>query len=390
MAPNGTPSGSRSWVVIAAVAASLLAMVIVLKQLRGGGSASSPKEQIAAAARDERGGIANPETGAPADDGGVRAAGHDSGWLARAGAASRHPGEGNAEPAPGVGATGIQGERRVGGSLGRDATSLGPSGAVRVGAAASLPEHGASEGGPPTLPNGARAQRQVSIPPEQALALAGDSSTAQTGDDKGQVLNLFDKSGDQATKGEPIVDQGVTYQSGEGAHFASDAHFEIPNAGNLNGDAGTLAFCLRPEWSGGDGSDASFVQLRNHYVYENRIQITKNGSYLRFIFAPNTGLEHGAGVRIDNWQPGQTHAVATAWGKDPQTGDSFLGLYVDGRLAGQDTYDGTLEMPNVPLMIGSDYPGEQPSARGTMSSFQGYNSNLPSGQIASLAANCSQ
>ncbi len=320
----------------------------------------------------------------------MRAAGHDSGWLARAGAASRHPGEGNAEQAPGVGATGIQGERRVGSSLGRDATSLGLSGAVRVGAAASSPGNGASAGGPPTLPNGASAQRQTSIPPEQALALAGDSSKTGTADDQGKILNLFDKSGDQATQGEAIVDQGVTYQSGEGAHFASDAHFEIPNAGNLSGDAGTLAFCLQPQWSGSDGSDASFVQLRDHYTYENRIQITKNGSYLRFIFTPNTGIESGAGVQINNWQPDQTHAVAAVWGVDPQTGDKVASLYVDGSLAGQSTYDGTFNMPNAPLMIGSDYPGEQPSARGTMSNFQGYNNNLPADQIAGLAANCSQ
>jgi hypothetical protein len=82
--------------------------------------------------------------------------------------------------------------------------------------------------------------------------------------------------------------------------------------------------------------------------------------------------------------------VAAVWGVDPQTGDKVASLYVDGSLARQDTYNGTFEIPNAPLMIGSDYPGDQPSARGTMSNFQGYGSNLPADQIANLAGNCLQ
>ncbi len=208
------------------------------------------------------------------------------------------------------------------------------------------------------------------------------------------VVNLFDTTGQQQdnnTENQAVAQEGVTIDE-RGAHFDTNSQFEIPNAGNMNGEAGTFSFCIQPQWQGGDASNASFVQLRNQALYENRLQLFKNGRFLRLIVTPNTGVESGASKVIDDWQPNQMHSVVATYGKDPVTGDNIAALYVDGHLAGPPgTYDGSFDVsPGTPLLVGSDYKGDAPGAGGTMSNFQGFNQVLPADTIAGLAANCTQ
>ncbi|MFQ5666498.1 MAG: LamG domain-containing protein [Candidatus Binatia bacterium] len=204
-------------------------------------------------------------------------------------------------------------------------------------------------------------------------------------EDSGPVLSLPLEDSPEAEDGETAVfEKGVTFD-GKGAVFSADSEFVVPNAGNIKGDAGTLSFSLEPQWGGGDEGDASLVQLRTPDVWENRLQIFKNGRYLRFLFTDNTGQERNIATTIDNWEPGQQHKITATWGEALQS------FYVDGHLIGQQTYSGTLDVqPGTPLHIGSDIPNGGPSAGATISQFQVYNRALPPDQIGRLASRGAQ
>jgi hypothetical protein len=203
-------------------------------------------------------------------------------------------------------------------------------------------------------------------------------------DENGPVLELsFDESLEPEKGEAPVVAEGVTFASGEGAVFSNNAQFAIPNAGNLTGEAGTISFTVQGEWAGADETDASFVQLRTPNQWNNRIQITKNGQYLRFVFTDDTGEESGAGIPI-RWEPGEQHTVTTTWGEDPGTGQKIAALYVDGRLAGQNVYRGQFIPPTGPMFIGSDHPGGQPGAQGTIRNFTAYNRYMTATEVSGL------
>jgi hypothetical protein len=215
---------------------------------------------------------------------------------------------------------------------------------------------------------------QVAVPP------AAQKPQQDTADDNGLVLSLPLENSTTPDKGgvDPVVQEGIAFDS-QGTKFSADSQFVIPNAGNINPQAGTISFWIQPDWQGSDQTDASLVQLREQNTFENRMQITKNGEFLRFIFADNTGMESGAGYQINNWQPGDQHLVTATWG------DALTTLYVDGQKVGQQPYSGQLEVkPGTPLYIGSDYPGQQPGAQATLSQFQVYNRPLTGDEVANL------
>ncbi len=166
-----------------------------------------------------------------------------------------------------------------------------------------------------------------------------------------------------------VSDQVGTDQ--EGLRFDDDSQLVYPD-GSVKGDAGTIKFDLEPQWDGKDPSDNSFVQVRNQDEFDNRLQIVKNGRYLRFILADNTGRESDISYRIDDWVPGEQHRIAATWG------DARTALYVDGRLVGQSTYAGAFTPDDTPLHIGSDYiGGDYGSARATIKNFKVYDNVLP-------------
>ncbi|MEO8604291.1 MAG: LamG domain-containing protein [bacterium] len=157
--------------------------------------------------------------------------------------------------------------------------------------------------------------------------------------------------------GEPNVDAGVPPQSADGvevhddgATFGDKAVMTFAAAGNVNGDAGSIALSVTPDWAGSDAGGQAFVQiLSGDHVWENRIAIGKDSGSLRFILVDNTGVERNVGIEIPDWQPGQTHQVTATWG------DALMSLYVDGRQVGQNTYAGTLQVPpSGPIYLGSN------------------------------------
>lgn len=266
--------------------------------------------------------------------------------------------------------TASSGSRSSGGVLGRSGSSALPSGGNSLRLAAPDEPAVKFEGGGGRVIGGSASE----ITSRGKQSGPGANNDPSSSGDNGPVLSLSFDGTVEPQKGEaPIVAEGVTFDSGSGATFSTDSQFVIPDAGTMLGqNAGTIAFTIQPDWAGSDPTDASLVQIRDPNQWDNRIQITKNGQYLRFLFTDNTGQESGAGITINNWQPGDVHQVTATWG------DSVAALYVDGRLVGQGNFSGQFQpQPTTPLHIGSDFPGGQPGAQATISNFQLYNSVHP-------------
>jgi hypothetical protein len=192
--------------------------------------------------------------------------------------------------------------------------------------------------------------------------------------------NPLPEKGDTA----PIAEQGITFD-GKGATFSADSQYAIPDAGNLGtAETGSISFCLQPQWGGEDiGTDAALVNLRTPNAFANRVQIGKNGRFLRFLMADNTGHETGAGLNISDWQAGQSHLVTATWGQ------ALASLYVDQQLVGSETYQGEVQIPaGTPMYIGSDYSGGGLGARASLANFQVYNRPLMQDEVAGLTAGC--
>lgn len=166
-------------------------------------------------------------------------------------------------------------------------------------------------------------------------------------------------------------------RDGVGLELKEDSVLAFPNAGNAKGDAGSISFDLDPEWVGADQTDNSFVQIRTPHGWDNRMQLVKNGRYLRFILTDNTSREADISLPIDQWEPGKPHTVTATWG------EGRTQLYVDGRRVGQNTYEGRFEIPpNTPMYVGSDLPGgSYAGASATIQNFKVYGRALAEDEV---------
>lgn len=382
----------RPWVLVVAASAALVSITLLARHFRG---------------------VPAPGVGHVESDGALRSGTSDSvpqsnsgiGWTAKStsGPESRGSsggttwsGRSRGGQAPGTdarsdgavtaaeGPTVVSGGSRSGTTIGTGRGAVGEgeealSDQRSIAAAPLTDKSGPLAGGSrPSANQQPQTMHEVTVrPPGQ------EPSNSDTTDDQGPVLSIpFDNSA-VPEKGEaPILEQGVAFD-GQGATFSTDSQLAIPNAANLTGEAGTISFCLRPQWSGQESdTDASFVNVYTPNLFDNRLQIAKNGAFLRFLMADNTGHEAGAGMNISGWQAGQRHLVTATWGQ------ALSSLYVDGQLVGSQTYQGEVQLtPGTPMYIGSDYAGDR-GARGSLSSFQVYNRPLPPEEIAGLMTGC--
>jgi hypothetical protein len=336
-----------------------------------------------AAGRSDRGGWIAREGGNSGGTGGSRSGARDT-TLGSEKGGGRGGGSG----------TVIGGGSRAGGRSGAGSGS-GYSGSesAAIQAQVSVP---AADG---PFPNGRLAARDSHGQPgatdsqQRVVEKSGTPASSAPQDPNAPVLSVpFDKNTEPENGADqPAVDQEVQCGGlGEGCVFDTNSRYAIPDAGNLSGDAGSISFCLQPQWGGGDLSNAGLVDLETPNVWENRLKIFKNGDYFRFSIWPNSGAESGVSARINNWQAGQWHPVTVTFGPDPVTGQNIASMYIDGNMIGQQPYDGQLQIPQQPLYIGSGLPGGEPAAGGALKDFQAYNRVLPPDEAASFAAGCPQ
>lgn len=184
--------------------------------------------------------------------------------------------------------------------------------------------------------------------------------------DLGAVASFPLAQGQTANRGlAPAAEEDVTYDE-LGAFFGPLARFIIMPPLDLPSLAGTVSFWVLPAWTGEADTNAAYFQWRTN-EFANRIQIFKNGPYLRFLIATNEGVESGVGVNVMQWKPGEWHAVTATWG------DGVASLYIDGALAGAREYFGDIVIPRgTPWYVGSDHPEGAPGARSRVRGFQIY------------------
>lgn len=146
--------------------------------------------------------------------------------------------------------------------------------------------------------------------------------------------------------------------------FKEDTVLRFPDAGNASGDAGTMSLDITPDWEGPANTNHSLAQIQHENQWANRIELVKNGRFLRFIIADDGGKETDISYPLDAWQAGEQHRVTATWG------DGQTQLYIDGQLVGENRYPGKINIPSgVPLSIGSPL-GNYSGANATMSNIQ--------------------
>ncbi len=153
---------------------------------------------------------------------------------------------------------------------------------------------------------------------------------------------------DQAGQAEEVhpPDEG-----GDGVKITERGRVEFPNAGNAS-TSGTISFQIKPEWAGSDQTDNALVQIRPENEWNNQLQLVKNGEFLRFLIHDDTGKESDISFRISNWQANEMHDIEASYG------GGKIYLYVDGQIAGSNTYPGELRFPdNTPMFLGADHRG---------------------------------
>ncbi len=164
----------------------------------------------------------------------------------------------------------------------------------------------------------------------------------------------------------PVVEEDLKFaEDGVGVKFDANSTLAFPDAGNVRGDAGSFTFDIEPEWNGGDEGDHSLVNIRTPNQPDNLLRLFKNGRYLRFIFADESGQERDISVPIDSWNAGERRTITATWG------DALTSLYINDELVGTNTYEGQLQIrPGTPLYLGSDVPqAPATGANATISNF---------------------
>ncbi len=111
------------------------------------------------------------------------------------------------------------------------------------------------------------------------------------------------------------------------------------------------------DWAGNDESDRAFVSISEPQTFSNRVELVKNGEFLRWIVAESSGLEHDVSVNIGQWQPG-THTVTTRF--EPGSAS----LIADGSLVAQESV-GSLVLPAGSNFVLGPIPGTNFIGEGT-------------------------
>jgi hypothetical protein len=117
-----------------------------------------------------------------------------------------------------------------------------------------------------------------------------------------------------------------------------------------------ISITMDTDWAGNDGSGRAFLSISEPSTFPNRIELVKNGDFLRWVVAESSGIEDDMSVNIGQWQPG-THTVTVSFGA------GSAAITVDG-------YGATAPVGGVVLTAGSSFvlgptPGSGFAGEGT-------------------------
>lgn len=287
--------------------------------------------------------------------------GHSGGPNTRLGARSGSFGEGGAGSAGSASggasrgasaATAFGGGMRGGGSVGTSSSGSAASG----GGGASIADSAARTA--PKAERRADLVESLSALPKTKSDLEA-AKPADRGDDVALQVNTTKDITDQDGQ---AVGEVKDDSEQEGVKFADNTRVEFPNPASKEG---SISFTIKPDWGGADATDNALVQIRAEHEWNNRLEIVKNGEFLRFILTDNTGKEADISARITDWQPGQEKAIEFSWG------NGRTEATVDNQVVGRNEYPGELQFsPNTPMIFGADHPGSTyGSANATISNF---------------------
>lgn len=342
-----------------AIVIAIVVAAVALFAMRFFSDSREDAQLAALSARDRAGhlGSGSDEYGTGSDGRGGGALGGPAG-AAGSGRLGAHGGAGSGSASGGAGglagrggsasAFGVGGTRG-GGSVGTSGSSAGGTG----GHGATVADIG---GGARVAP---KAERQADLVESLGSRPPTKSDLEKPvqqdlGDDvalKVDTTQDIAEAGGQAVGGE-VKDA----DNGDEGVKVDKAPVEFPNAGNASKE-GSISFTLKPEWAGADASDNALVQIRQEHEWNNRLEIVKNGEFLRAILTDNTGKEADISFRITDWQAGEEKTINFSWGKD-DSGQGRTELSVDNQVVGRNQYPGELEFaPNTPMIFGGDHQG---------------------------------
>jgi len=112
---------------------------------------------------------------------------------------------------------------------------------------------------------------------------------------------------------------------------------------------GRVALVLRPDWAADD--DRFVFSISQPNQFSNRLELVKNGEFLRWIVAESSGAERDLSVRISYWRPGDEHSVRVTWGPAGAT------MTIDGVLAGPQALGEVLLPAGSDVLVGMDRRG---------------------------------
>jgi hypothetical protein len=273
---------------------------------------------------------------------------------------------GSAGGAPGVSTGGSGRSRDSTASAGGTSATGSGGGAVSFG---SVPGNHRGTGGERT---GRRDEIVDLLAAQKPGARPGEDGTQTSGEVGDVVLSVpLDRTTEAEDGTKPIVEENVDVsEEGVGVSFKEGSVVQFPNAGNANGDAGSISFDIAPNWAGSEESSNSFVQIRDPDAWANTLKLGKNGRYLRFILVDSAGVEIDISHAIDSWQPGERQNITVTWG------EAETAMYVNGRRVGWNTYANPIVFRNnTPMYLGAS------SANATIQNFKVYGRRLPPEEI---------
>ena len=160
--------------------------------------------------------------------------------------------------------------------------------------------------------------------PYPTLELTSDGPYAP---DEHTLLMLHFDGYYAGTQDEPGTAHGTSFAEGrygQGVLIDNADTLTYTTAGNLNPEAGTIEFWVRPDWDGDDGQMHIFFETA---PADYGIQIGKDGvGNLQFIIWTPTGVQ-GVGRSLLDWQAGEWHHLAAVWDT------SGMAVFIDGQEA---------------------------------------------------------